>query len=1146
MFQSAPTCPCDGIQWTAPPFVVQPGLVANACDMKLDVEKGDRFVPGRMTASVHCSQPAFVEDFGTQGFVTLLSKQLVEDIWSVVDARLPEHLEEHLVPRIRSLIKGEMGAACVSASTPCDLQAPAARADAADVNYLVPTLRRDLPSAKSATSDGYSAHSSPQRTATALLEQAVPVVTDDNAICGIVALDPSGRTRTIWNGLSLCFFMFDLFSSTFEWAFLSHQLRDPHELYSIYTTAVFVSNLFWVVDIFLNFCTGYVDDKKNAVVLSCPLAVLQYLRTWFCVDLFSVTVSILASPVLKNLRFLKLARFSKMWALKRRMMRLQTAGRSKQLMCMVCVLQLILFLFSASHVVGCIFFFAGKLNVGRGLAENSWLATGLNGQAPLYDASVLQQYINTMHLSLSIMTGVGNVSFNTLLIDERCLMGGYSLIAMVLMGLVINEVTVIYSNMRQGSELVINALEEASNFMGWYAVPSDLQTRVERYLQNVFAHKEHMDNSMRLRDWLQASDGLFSELCLSIFGRCLHEHPQLRLLTREQLGPVCELCETVFFPPGEVVALPGAQPTKMLALRSGKLELTLSGDGSRKSSGTSPRGAKMVPCGGILFQRELLLPAAEKDNRHTAICRSFCEIIVLDIYRFNAELGSKRPQLLQALRIYAAIEEDSADLLSWALQDGHIGHEDILFSGETMLHACARLGATSCINWLMHSCDVCVDTRDARHQTPIEVARAMGNKAAVDALVMNGAAVVADMTDWRPFWSEPRMRLVQDRRQGIEVEALRERLLAGGVDLNSWGTAGAKSVVDFMEEIKAGTSICVTDSGGEALRILSIVRIKISAVIGKRTKVLNLTECGKWMAQANRTVKLPMRRVCGGDLQRAIEELWSNGLGLGSHFVAKHFERGVELVYEEEKPTATYPGLRCVYIVTEVPYWPRNPASDELACIGLPKGMKFETFEPRENGSPRKNTWLWMAPFTPPLAEQANTLMERLGTSGVDVASWVPCSDACLLELAKEIEAGLCVCFEDADGSLRRELKSVRIRVCNGLGKTLHQIQDGGPMKLPMKDIVEGRLEHAVNMFWFDDLGIGLDSVTQCFERGEPTVCKEEVETTSYPGLRCVRMVHDVSYTFHGGGYAACAGIGLPLGTSFSRNSCSYVWERST
>ena len=96
---------------------------------------------------------------------------------------------------------------------------------------------------------------------------------------------------------------------------------------------------------------------------------------------------------------------------------------------------------------------------------------------------------------------------------------------------------------------------------------------------------------------------------------------------------------------------------------------------------------------------------------------------------FNTEMEENHPVVLQALRIYAAIHEDDVKVLSLALEPGHIAYNDFVFDGETILHACARLGATNCIEWLLQSSRTLPDVVDALGRKPMEIAKLAEQKA---------------------------------------------------------------------------------------------------------------------------------------------------------------------------------------------------------------------------------------------------------------------------------------------------------------------------------------------------------------------------------------------------------------------------------
>eukprot|EP00427_Karlodinium_veneficum_P048110 CAMPEP_0169233344 /NCGR_PEP_ID=MMETSP1016-20121227/27565_1 /TAXON_ID=342587 /ORGANISM="Karlodinium micrum, Strain CCMP2283" /LENGTH=783 /DNA_ID=CAMNT_0009312679 /DNA_START=257 /DNA_END=2604 /DNA_ORIENTATION=- len=741
------------------------------------------------------------------------------------------------------------------------------------------------------------------------------------------------------------------------------------------------------------------------------------------------------------------------------------------------------------------------------------------------ESSSLEQYITSLHLSLSILAG-GPVSFTTTLVSEQWVFCLFYVIAWAMMGVLVNEIASIYAKMSERSVEVRYMLAEASSFMAYHKVPADLKTRIERYLQNMFNHKEHTEFRARLRDLLSQADGLHPELNLFIFGRALSAHPQLQLLSSGVLAQIADLCDLSYFPPGVVVMQPDWSPRTILYLRSGIMESYNELNDthtvlktSRPSLTRSGIHAASLAAGEWLFARHLLAPAGQPSNCAVS-CKSFCEAISLDIATFNIMMDGQQEALLPKLRIHAAIQVDDVQQLSWALSESKVDIGSFLLDGGTILHACARLGASRCVHWISGSIPDGLEAHDANGKTPLEIARKCGKKSVIDALASFGANLQgsAENSPWVPLQKANHHNSLLQARSTETCESLIARLVKSHIDVTTWGSGGAKTVMDLLQEVQSGFTVIVESSEGKLVRVVGNARIKVHASCDRGERILSETEDAKWLKVKEHVVKLPMKKMHAGNLEAALQELWKSSLDLDAAFVARHFERGVELVYEEQKETGSYPGLQCVYVVHEVPYWVREPTNDELKFYGLPLGTSFEVQETQAEQQKRRHVFVWLQPTAKSVS---SCLSAQLASAGIDTSSWTAGKKG-EADLAKEINDGISMCMQLPRGGLVRAIQKVRVRITVALyGKimALHLVEDTGnygiasnSMKLPETVIQHQRLELALSHIWNGKLGLTLEFVDQHFERGAKTSYEEVANSDEYPGLSCMFVIHEIPF----------------------------------
>jgi hypothetical protein len=581
------------------------------------------------------------------------------------------------------------------------------------------------------------------------------------------------------------------------------------------------------------------------------------------------------------------------------------------------------------------------------------------------------------------------------------------LIALVFVGLIVDKVTGIYARMNEHQAEVKKTTFEISKFLNWYNVPLELQERTMRYVQHIFDHKKLGDVRENLKVWLKSSGELLPDLNMSLFGGFILRHPLLSHLPQDTLTIICELCEVNFFPPTDLLVTAGKLPDRMIYLRFGTAELVpqspveLEKQYSKASCFRKPTlhalrsntqtqftvsqagfagltEVEQICAGDILFSRELLLPCQER-NTSTGVCKSFCETISLEFAKFNSAMERHDPATLQVIRISAAINEDSVDMLSWALASVGIRNVNTRIAGEAPLHRCARQGANACTDFLIQRLGADLNAKDEAGSTAVEIATLARQKSTVDLLVAHGAELPGNKhrvlsrgcTGATPDHLKILMGTVPDSTQ----EELESRLQKAGVDLSKWGIDGAKRLSDLFEEVRSGKCACVADSGqgGQMTRIACVLRIKVHAACGGQVKVLHATETQTWFRHAGQVLRLPAQLMAHGQLDNALEDLWFEKFGLCVPYVNDNFTQfGVE-IFAEEKTSASYPGLRCVYIVHEVPYWACEPLAD-CEALGLPEGSIVERSAPRwPDGHMETCCYVWIAQDKDEAAQAAKT-----------------------------------------------------------------------------------------------------------------------------------------------------------------------------
>eukprot|EP00746_Dinoflagellata_sp_MGD_P003649 gnl/MRDRNA2_/MRDRNA2_107070_c0_seq1.p1 gnl/MRDRNA2_/MRDRNA2_107070_c0~~gnl/MRDRNA2_/MRDRNA2_107070_c0_seq1.p1 ORF type:complete len:1106 (-),score=181.38 gnl/MRDRNA2_/MRDRNA2_107070_c0_seq1:63-3380(-) len=831
---------------------------------------------------------------------------------------------------------------------------------------------------------------------------------------------PDRPGRRLWDSLAFLVLICDTLYMPLDWSFLQNVSDEDKN--SVLMLVMNAFDVFWFMDMFLNFITAYYDSSTCKVQTSHRAIAMRYLKTWFVLDFMATAPPLITFmfhtfasqeeqqgttsyfSMLRVLKVIKLVRVARMTeVLRKRLEQIEMSLQSMSVISALSVFQLLAVLIVTSHMAACSLWFVATSNLANGSVQSLWVTQ------ELMQESISQQYSTSLHATLGIITGFGNGAYVVNEVNEQSVLMGCYLIALVFIGLIVDKVTGIYAKMNEHQAEVKKTTFEISKFLNWYNVPLELQERTMRYVQHIFDHKKLEDVRENLKVWLKSSGELLPDMNISLFGSFILRHPLLCNLPRDTLTIICELCEVSFFPPTDQIISAGKCPDRMIYLRYGTVELIpsipvpgaeLERQGHSIKSFVRPKlralrstlsavsasqtgltEVEQISAGDILFSRELLLPCQDR-NTNAGVCKSFCETVSLEFVKFNSAMEKHDPVALHVMRVSAAINEDSADMLSWSLANTGLLDVNVRIAGETLLHKCARQGANACIEVLIKKMGANLNVRDDAGSTAMEVAALARNKSTVDLLVTHGAqlpltpgkkerALSHGSVGAKPKYLEMLLAAVPDQTQ----EELESRLEKAGIDLSKWGVDGAKRLSDLFEEVRSGKCACVLDNDGDGkmTRIACVVRVKVHAKCTGRSKVLHETETQTWFNHAGQVLRLPAQLMKYGQIDNALEDLWFEKFGLCMSDVNENFTRSVVDLYVEEKVSASYPGFHGVYIVHEVPYWACEPIA-ECKALGLPEGATVERSAPRwPDGHMVSRCYVWTTENNDESALQENT-----------------------------------------------------------------------------------------------------------------------------------------------------------------------------
>ena len=358
-------------------------------------------------------------------------------------------------------------------------------------------------------------------------------------------------------------------------------------------------DFFFLIDIFVNFRTTYVN-KQDEVVSNGAKIAIHYFKGWFLVDLVAAIPLDLCLQILQGNGFtskvpttetdiiglLKTARLLRLVRVCRKMDRYSEYGAAI-LFLLMCMFMLV------AHWLACIWYMIGLTQrpslEAEGRSAVGWLdnlATDIERQYseirhPLEEKTLFyggpskgEIYITALYFTFSSLTsvGFGNVSPNT--DNEKVFSIVIMMVGSLLYAMIFGNVSAIIQRLYSGSVRYHAQLTRVREFIRFHQIPNPLRQRLEEYFQHAWSYTNGIDMNMVLKGF---PDCLQADICLHLNRSLLTSDDAFKGASQGCLRTLSMRFKTTHAPPGDTLVHRGDLLNALFFVSRGSIEI-LEGD----------------------------------------------------------------------------------------------------------------------------------------------------------------------------------------------------------------------------------------------------------------------------------------------------------------------------------------------------------------------------------------------------------------------------------------------------------------------------------------------------------------------------------------------------------------------------------------
>ncbi|XP_071493359.1 potassium voltage-gated channel unc-103-like [Diadema antillarum] len=357
--------------------------------------------------------------------------------------------------------------------------------------------------------------------------------------------------------------------------------RDGDSLSTSYTQPLviidMVVDVMFIVDIFINFRTTFIDDTIGEVVSNPSKIAKHYLKGWFVIDVLAAIpfdLLLFAVPADEKttsaMSLLKTARLLRLLRVARRLD--QYSQFAPAVVCLLmCAFTLV------SHWMACIWYAIGEQQ--RPEIQYGWL--DLLAQdlfTPYTNAStggpsLKDKYVSSLYFTLTTLTtvGFGNIAPST--DAEKLFAICMMLIGSLMFACIFGNMTAIIERLYAGISRYQQQLNLVKEFVKFHNVPNPLQSRLKEYFKHAWVYMNGNDFHEVAEVMKDFPDFLQADISLHLNRNLLRESNAFRGVNHGCLRALSMKFQTTHTAPGDILIHKGDSLNVMYFISRGSLEI---------------------------------------------------------------------------------------------------------------------------------------------------------------------------------------------------------------------------------------------------------------------------------------------------------------------------------------------------------------------------------------------------------------------------------------------------------------------------------------------------------------------------------------------------------------------------------------------